>query len=157
MVETSVETRAGQERLKEMGVVPIPEPDELTEPYWQATARGELRLMACARCGQLRHPPSPTCPHCGSADTTWQRVSGNGIVYSFIVDHRLMVPGFDEPYVVAQVNPVEAEHDTVRIVANIKGCALSDVYIGMPVEVFFEQRGPMRLPQFRPRVQARST
>jgi uncharacterized OB-fold protein len=157
MSQTNVETRAGQERLKQMGVVPIPEPDELTEPYWRAAARGELHLMACARCGQLRHPPSATCPHCGSTDATWQRVSGNAIVYSFIVDHRLMVPGFDEPYVVAQVNPVEADHDTVRIVANIKGCEPSDVYIGMPVEVFFEQRGAMCLPQFRPRVEERST
>jgi uncharacterized OB-fold protein len=151
MTDTNVETRAGQERLKDAGVVPIPEPDELTAPYWQASARDELRLMTCASCGQLRHPPSVTCPHCGSQEASWERVSGNGTVYSFIIDHRLMVPGFDEPYVVAQVNPVEAEHDTVRIVANIKGCDPSDVYIGMPVEVFFEQRGTARLPQFRPR------
>jgi uncharacterized OB-fold protein len=152
MTDTDITTRAGQERLKERGVVPVPEPDELTEPYWQAAERSELRLMGCMNCRQLRHPPSETCPYCGSRETVWERVSGYGTVYSFIIDHRLMVPGFDEPYVVAQVNPSEAEHDTVRIVANIKGCDPSAVYIGMPVEVFFEQRGTVRLPQFRPRL-----
>jgi uncharacterized OB-fold protein len=81
----------------------------------------------------------------------WSDVSGCGRVYSFIVDHRLMVPGFNEPYVVALVNPDEAESDSVRIVANIKDCAPEDVYINMPVEVCFEQLNGIALPQFRPR------
>jgi uncharacterized OB-fold protein len=151
MTETNVETRAGQERLKELGVVPIPESDALTEPYWAAAAREELRLMACAECGRFRHPPTESCGHCGSTAVTWKRLSGEGTVYSFIVDHRLMVPGFDEPYVVAQVNLVEIDDNTVRLVANIKGCEPSVVRVGMPVEVFFEERGDVRLPQFRPR------
>ena len=107
--------------------------------------------MACASCGRLRHPPSDACRACGSRDTTWERVSGHGTVYSFIVDHRLMVPGFHEPYVVAQVNLAEIDDDTIRLVANIKGCDPSTVRVGMPVEVFFEARGDVRLPQFRPR------
>lgn len=151
MVDTNVTTRAGQEHLKERGVVPVPEPDELTEPYWRAAAGGELRLMVCAACGRFRHPPAMRCRECGSTDARWERLSGDGTVYSFIIDHRLLVPGFDEPYVVAQINLVEVGDDTVRLVANIKGCDASDVYIGMPVEVFFEQRGTMHLPQFRPR------
>lgn len=152
MADSAVSTRAGQERLKAAGVVPVPDSDGLTDPYWQAAARGELRLLACGSCGRLRHPPSERCPKCGSAEMRWQSVSGDGTVYSFIVDHRLMVPGFDEPYVVAQINPVEAEDDTLRIVANVKECEPEDVYIGMPVEVFFEQRGGVYIPQFRARV-----
>lgn len=151
MTDTGVETRAGQERLKELGVVPVPEPDPLTEPYWAAAARSELRLMACGSCARFRHPPTERCPHCGSADVVWERLSGAGTVYSYIVDHRLMVPGFDEPYVVAQVNLYEVDDDTVRLVANVKGCDPSEVHVGMPVEVFFEERGDIRLPQFRPR------
>jgi uncharacterized OB-fold protein len=72
-------------------------------------------------------------------------------VYSFIIDRRLMVPGFDEPYILATVIPDEAPSDTLRIVANIKECDIAAVYIGMPVEVFFEERGGVTLPQFRPR------
>jgi uncharacterized OB-fold protein len=151
MTETNVETRAGQERLKELGVVPIPEPDALTEPYWAAAKREELRLLACADCRRFRHPPTEKCPYCGSSAVAWERLSGAGTVYSFIVDHRLLVPGFHEPYVVAQVNLAEIDDDTIRLVANIKGCDPSAVRVGMPVEVFFEERGDFRLPQFRPR------
>jgi uncharacterized OB-fold protein len=151
MTDTDVNTRAGQERLKELGILPVPEPDERTREYWEAAARGELRIARCDSCGTFRHPPTPSCRACGSEAMAWTAVSGTGTVYSFIVDHRLMVPGFDEPYVVAQVNPDDAPPDTVRVVANIKDCAPGDVYIGMPVEVFFEQRGTATLPQFRPR------
>lgn len=151
MAEPSVSTRAGQERLKERGIIPLPQPDELTAPYWDAAQRHELHLQHCGECNTIRHPPTETCASCGSSAIEWKRVSGDGTIYSFIIDHRLMVPGFDDPYVVAQINPVEAEADTVRIVANIKQCAIEDVYIGMPVEIFFELRGGMTIPQFRPR------
>lgn len=150
MTDTNVGTRAGQERLKELGVVPVPEPDPLTKPYWAAAAREELRLMACAACSRFRHPPTERCPHCGSDAITWERLSGDGTVYSYIVDHRLMVPGFHEPYVVAQVNLAGVDDDTVRLVANVKGCDPAEVHVGMAVEVFFEERGDVRLPQFRP-------
>jgi uncharacterized protein len=146
-----INTRQGQEILRSRGVRPVPQPDDLTRPYWEAAGRCELRLQRCLRCGTLRHPPNEVCKRCGCADYTWAKVSGNGTVYSFIVDHRLMVPGFNEPYVVAQVNPDEAEDDTVRIVANIKDCAPEDVYIDMPVEVCFERLNGVTLPQFRPR------
>jgi uncharacterized OB-fold protein len=147
----NINTREGQEQLRSRGIRPKPQPDDLTRPYWEAAQRSELRLQQCGACGALRHPPSEVCKSCGSADSVWTAVSGKGRVYSFIVDHRLMVPGFNEPYVVAQVNPDEAENDSVRIVANITGCAPEDVYINMPVEVCFEQIDAIALPQFRPR------
>jgi len=147
----NIQTREGQEQMRKMGVKPIPQPDELTQPYWDAAKRHELRIQRCAECGEYRHPPAPACPKCGSERVEWAQLSGRGTVYSFIIDRRLMVPGFDEHYVVAQINPVEAQSDMVRLTANIRGCKLNDVYIGMPVEVFFEQRTPeVVLPQFRP-------
>jgi uncharacterized OB-fold protein len=72
-------------------------------------------------------------------------------VYSFIVDHRLLVPGFDEPYVVALVVPEEAQADTVRLTTNIRECDPHDVFIGMPVRVIFEPLDEdITLPQFVP-------
>lgn len=146
----NIQTREGQEQLRRMGIKPIPQPDELTRPYWEAARKRELRLQRCAACGEFRHPPAHSCATCGSLQYQWSAVSGRGTVYSFIIDYRLMVPGFDEPYVVAQINPVEAQKDTVRLTANIRGCQPDDVYIGMPVEVIFEERGGIVLPQFRP-------
>jgi uncharacterized protein len=148
--ELDVSTRAGQEALKSRGIRPIPEPDELTQPYWDAAARSELRLQRCVGCNAFHHPPVATCS-CGSTEHEWTQVSGNGTVYTFIVDHRNMVPGFYEPYVVAQINPDETQDNTVRITGNIRDCDTSDVTIGLPVEVFFEEVNGVTLPQFRPR------
>jgi uncharacterized protein len=147
--EPSVQTREGQERLKERGVKPRPAPDELTRPYWDAAKRGELRIMRCTACGRYRHPPTLACPACASTESEWALLSGRGEIYSFIIDYRLMVPGFTEPYVVAQVVPVEATDDTVRITTNIRGCPPEDVSIGMPVQVIFEPLDDdITLPQF---------
>ena len=69
----------------------------------------------------------------------------------FVVDYRLMVPGFDAPYVVAHVVPVEASSDTVRVTTNILNCPIEKVHIDMPVTVLFEEVAPgVVLPQFEP-------
>jgi uncharacterized OB-fold protein len=152
----NIQTKEGQEQLRRMGVKPIPQPDDLTRPYWQAALARELRIQRCGGCGEYRHPPSETCPACGSTAYDWTRISGRGEVYSFIIDHRLMVPGFDEPYAVVQVVPAEAQSDVVRLTANLRDCEPGDVYIGMPVEVLFEERTPeVVLPQFRPAPEAK--
>jgi uncharacterized protein len=149
--EPNIQTREGQERLKERGVKPRPAPDDLTRPYWEAAKRHELRVLRCTECGRYRHPPTLACPECAGTATEWARLSGRGEIYSFIIDYRLMVPGFDEPYVVAQVVPVEAGADTVRITTNIRGCPPEDVRIGMPVQVSFEALDDdITLPQFTP-------
>ena len=153
--QPNIQTREGQEQLKRQGVRPVPLPDALTWPYWEAAKRRELRIQRCTACRKHMHPPMEECRKCGSSDIEWVLLSGKGTVYSFIVDHRLMVPGFDEPYVVAQVNPIEADDDVVRITANIKECGIDEVSIGMQVEVFFEVlTEDVTLPQFRPAPQA---
>ena len=146
----NIETRAGQEQLRQMGIKPLPQPDSLTAPYWEAARRHELVIQRCSSCAAYQHPPFDYCRSCEGTQLEWTPISGRGTVYSFIVDHRLMVPGFTEPYVVAQVRPVEAQTDLVRITTNIRGCEPAAVYIGMPVEVVFEDvRDDTTLPQFR--------
>ncbi len=152
----NIQTREGQEQLKKMGVKPIPAPDDLTRPYWDAAKRHELRIQRCTACSEYQHPPQATCEQCGGATLEWAPISGRGVIYTYIIDRRMMTPGFNEPYVVAQINPVEAPRTTVRITANIRGCELEDVYIDMPVEVFFEDvNAEVTLPQFRPTAEAK--
>ena len=147
----NIQTREGQEQLRKMGVKPLPQSDELTAPYWEAARKHELHIQRCTHCAEYQHPPYDYCRKCDATDLEWTKISGKGKVYSFIVDHRLMVPGFSEPYVVAQVNPVEAQTDLVRVTTNIRGCEPAAVYIGMPVEVTFEDVRPdTTLPQFKP-------
>ena len=144
------DTTAGQEELKRRGVKPVPKPDALTQPYWDAARKHELMIQYCPACNDYQHPPQEQCEQC-QGKPEWKKISGKGTIYSFIIDHRNMVPGFTEPYVVAQIVPTEAKRQTVRLTANIKDCDIHDVYIGMPVEVLFEDVNPtVTLPQFKP-------
>jgi hypothetical protein len=92
---------------------------------------------------------------CGSAAYQWEVLSGRGVLYSYVVDYRLLVPGFNQPYVIGQIVPLESATDTVRIVGNIRDCSVKDVAIGMDLEVFFERVGETTLPQFRPTTASR--
>lgn len=150
------ETRAGQEEMKRMGLVPFPVPDDLTRPFWEAANRHELVIQKCSACSEYQHPPRAACVHCGGGQLDWTKVSGKGTVYTFIVDHRNEVPGFDGNYVFAFVNPVESSKPTTRITCNILECDPADVYIGMPVEVMYKEIKPgITLPEFRPAPEAK--
>jgi hypothetical protein len=50
--------------------------NDVNRPFWDACARGELRLQRCLSCGHLRYPAAIVCPECLSAETEWQAVSG---------------------------------------------------------------------------------
>lgn len=146
----SVATTAGQEELRRRGVRPIPSPDEVTSPYWEAARNHRLVVPKCASCARWQWPPTGRCDHCGSTRRDWTELSGRGRVFSYIVDHRNMVPGFEGAYVVALVVPVEVEDDSVRIATNLPGTDPEDVRIDMPVLVDFQEVAPdVVLPQFR--------
>ena len=108
-----------------------------TEFFWTSGADGRLRFLACTTCGYIVHPPSPICPICRTKTLEPTAVSGRATVATFTINHQPWIPTFDPPYVVAIVE-IE-EQPSVRLTTNIVGCALDDVYIGMPVEVVFEQ------------------
>lgn len=150
------ETREGQEQMKRMGIIPYPVADDLSRPFWDAANRQELVIQHCKNCGEYRHPPRETCPICESTDVEWTEISGRGTVFTFIIDHRNEVPGFDGNYVFAFVIPEETEGEVARLTGNILECDPHDVYIGMPVEVFYKEIRPgVTLPEFRPTSEAK--
>ena len=57
---------------------PVPVPDELSAPYWEAAARHELALPRCATCGQLDLPPEIVCRRCGSTTPDWSYAASAG-------------------------------------------------------------------------------
>ena len=142
-------TKEGQAELRRRGIRPIPDPDDLTRPYWAGARLHELRMQRCADCRRYQHPPSPRCLACGG-EVAWAKLSGRGFIYSFVIVRHLLIPSFDEPYAVIQVKPIEAD-ETALITSNIAGAALGDLYVGMPVEVAFQAVGErVTLPVFRP-------
>ena len=128
---------------------PLPRIDEESKGFWEACQRHELYLQRCRGCQTLRYYPRSFCPSCLSEHIEWVRASGKATVYTFTVTHQNQAPGFRDalPYVLAYVELEEG----VRLLTNIVGCAPTDVHIGMPVEVTFEDVTPhVTLPKFRP-------
>ena len=125
---------------------PLPQPDALTAPFWEACRRKVLEVSACEDCGHLFLPPGPCCPTCWSTQLAARPVSGRGRVFSFAVYRRTYHPATPAPYVVALVELDEGP----RLISNIVGCAPEEVAVDMPVEVRFEEADDFTLPRFAP-------
>ncbi|MEU0392030.1 OB-fold domain-containing protein [Streptomyces sp. NPDC006208] len=93
--------------------------DEDGAPFWQYAAQGELRIQACAACGELRFPPRPCCPHCQSFDSEWRRMSGRGRIWSYVLPHPPLLPEYaaQAPYNAVVVELAEVPH--IRLVGNV--------------------------------------
>ncbi|MFG2799404.1 Zn-ribbon domain-containing OB-fold protein [Streptomyces pseudovenezuelae] len=128
--------------------------DATGAPFWQYTARGELRVQACADCGELRFPPRPCCPHCRSFEAEWRPVSGRGRIWSYVVPHPPLLPDYaaQAPYNVIVVELEEAPR--IRLVGNLvaaAGAALDSldpgrIRIGARVHVVFSDGLPQWVP-----------
>ena len=60
---------------------PLPEPGELTRPFWEGAARGALLHPRCDDCGQAFFPPHVVCQKCRSAGWSWVESAGRGTVW----------------------------------------------------------------------------
>ncbi|MFN8033335.1 MAG: OB-fold domain-containing protein [Mycobacterium sp.] len=132
---------------------PVPAPDDVSGFYWDAAAEHRLVLQRCRSCRKLQYPPEICCVHCQSDDFELAEVTGRGVLYSYAAVDRALHAGFVKtlPYVVAFVEL--DEQPGLRILANLVDVpAGTELSCGMPVEVTFEDRGAVTLPQFRPAV-----
>lgn len=132
---------------------PQPRPSEDSAPFWEAAAKGELRLQQCGQCGLVRFPPALLCGRCLSERAEWVALSGRGTVYSWIVVHQSQHPAFnaDVPYNVAIIELDEGP----RLHTNIVECSNDRIHIGMPVEAVFQKvSDDTALVKFRPRQRA---
>lgn len=128
---------------------PLPEPTEVTRPFWDAAREHRLVIQRSAMTGKYVFYPRSVSPFAPGDELVWTEVSGKGKVYSFTVARRATAPQWaaDGPYVIAIVELDEGPHMT----ANILGCPPSDVVIGMSVQACFEDVTPeVTLVQFRP-------
>jgi len=129
---------------------PLPEPTDVSRPFWDAAKRHQLMIQRSKQTGKYVFYPRAVSPFAPGDALEWVQVSGRASVYSYTVARRATAPQWsgDEPYVIAIVELEEGPHMT----ANILGCPVGDVRIGMPLQVSFEDVTPeVTLVQFRPR------
>ena len=121
-----------------------------TAPFWEAAARHELSIPRCSQCGQFRMPPTPFCPGCQSQGIDWTTIQGHGVVYSFTLVTRSIIPGMEDtvPYVPAIIELPEA--GDVRLISNIVDCSLEDITVGASCSlVWHDTANGYTLPLFR--------
>jgi len=118
---------------------PLPAPDELSQPFWDAAKQHQLVVQRCQKCGYFNHPPRPACDACQSQQLQFEPVSGRGTIYSF--EDQI-------PYVDILVEL--EEQPLLFMVSNLPGLERDKVRIGGRVEAYFEDvDADVTLPQFR--------
>ena len=136
-------------------LLPDPEDDD-SAPFWQGTGRGELLVQVCDSCAMRRMPPRPMCPHCGSIKSRWDKLSGLGSIWSFVVAHPPLLPAYQEyaPYNVITV--ATKDDPALRFVGNLVATPQgrineidpASIRIGEPVQVVFQQIDDVYLPRW---------
>lgn len=126
---------------------PIPAITPAMAPFFAAATRHELVIQKCSDCDTYRFPARDLCSNCLSPRSQWEKVSGNGEVFSYSVMHQVYHPGFatEVPYAVVLVQLAEGP----RITSNLVGVPPHEIRIGMPVKVVFEDvSDDVTLPKF---------
>lgn len=129
---------------------PLPLPNELTTPFWDGAANGQLVIQSCNACGHLQHAPEPICSACLSFDLGSTAVSGKGTVYTFCIPTQAFHPYFADklPFVLAVVEL--DEQPGLKMITNIVDVDPDSVRVGDRVEVTFNPLGEgFVLPVFR--------
>ena len=128
---------------------PLPEPSEVSRPFWDGLRERRLRLQRSRETGNYVFYPRATSPWGADDSLEWVDTSGRGFVYTFTVAQRPTAPQWEgeTPYVIAIVELDEGP----RLTTNIVGCAPEDVHIGLDVEAVYAEVTPeVTLLHFRP-------
>jgi uncharacterized protein len=129
---------------------PVPSPDAISRPFWDAVNERRLAVQRCTACGYFNHPPRTVCDACLSQELHLQPVSGRGQIYTFTVMHQRDVPGFESEAPFINIVVELEEQPMLLMVSNLPISERERVRIGAPVIVEFEDRGGgVIVPQFR--------
>lgn len=128
-------------------------PDGLSEPYWQGTREGKLRIQKCRGCGAWQWGPEWICHRCHSFDLAWADIQGKGLIHSYQRPHHPVHAALNGhgPYIAVLVEL--PDYGNIRMVGNLLGDPLQSVPIGGAVEAVFEHHSaanpPYTLVQWR--------
>ncbi len=125
---------------------PIPVPDELSKPFWDACNERRLVVQNCTACTRKQFPPARNCAKCGKADNLeWLEVEGKGHILSYFVIHdsRMKAIQAMQPLNLAVVTL--DEDPEINFYGNLPGTPVDQVPMGAAVELVFEEVAPGQL------------
>lgn len=113
-----------------------------SQPFWEATQRGQLLLPRCDQCKAWHWYPRSFCPFCHGSEVRWATATGRGRIYactSLLRDPQQRVVA----YVELEEGPIMLTH--------IVDCSLGQLQINDPLQVCFEQIPTgLQIPVFKP-------
>jgi uncharacterized OB-fold protein len=129
---------------------PLPIPNDVNRPFFDAAREGRLDIQRCQRCKTYLQPPLPFCDVCDSRDLRFETVTGRGTIYTYTRIHANRMPAFDPatPYALVEVELVE--QPGLLMTCNMADTPFEQIRIGAPVEVTFLDLGDdTSIPDFK--------
>jgi uncharacterized OB-fold protein len=119
---------------------PIPVPDDLSRPFWDAAKEQKLVLQRCTACNKLNYPPRATCNSCNSKEPMeWQEVEGKGHVDVHLVIRDSRIRGYRSAQPINFAIIRLDEDPGINFLSNLPGTPAGEVVDGAPVELVFAQ------------------
>jgi hypothetical protein len=109
---------------------------DVTRPWWDALARGEVQVQQCDACAQWVFYPRPFCPACGLRELTWRPVDGRATLYTWSVARMPVSSAF--AHLDVPIMAVAELSIGVRLPTTLVGVSPEDVRIGMALEPVFD-------------------
>ncbi|MCC6992562.1 MAG: OB-fold domain-containing protein [Acidobacteria bacterium] len=127
--------------------LPAPEIDDLTRPYWEGLAAGQLTFQRCRSCGHAWLPARHECPNCLGSEWGREPAQGGATLVSWVVYHIAYHPAFKNrlPYTVGVVQLDEGP----RLISNVIGDP-SALRIEQRLRLVIEREGETAVPRFAP-------
>ena len=122
--------------------LPLPGIEDYDKIFWENCSLNKLSIQHCGDCDKPRFPPRHMCPVCQSVSHTWNEVSGDAILWSFVIPRPPLLPVFEDqsPYIVGLVELVE--YKNIRLIGqiiNIPKNNLDSIEIGDKLRVDFKK------------------
>jgi uncharacterized OB-fold protein len=129
---------------------PIPVPNDLTKPFWEAAKRGVLELQRCRGCRRFQHPPYATCVNCMAIDLAFEPVRGQGAIYAYTIMYHAGDKRFASAIPYASIIVELDDAPGALMAGNLLDAPHTEAKVGRRVEVIFEPlNDDITLPQFR--------
>ena len=130
---------------------PVPGPDPLSQPFWDACKEGKLMVQYCTYCNRKQFPPEPMCGNCGwHFHLTWIETSGRGTIDGYGVTHDTRIQAWapDQPF--NNVIIALEEDPDIQFFSNLPGVQVDEVPVGANVQVdFLELEDGVVIPEWK--------
>jgi hypothetical protein len=130
--------------------LPVPQPTDITRPFWDGLREGKVRLQYSPSSRQWVFYPRVLAPGTLADDLEWRDISGSGTIYTYTIAYRATAPAWNGrlPQIIAVVETDEG----ARIPTELVDVKPDDVRVGMRVAPVFDRTagGESVLLKFRP-------